>query len=178
MSHDFVEAALMRRAGYHVWLVADLIGSYEQQPPDLLAELQRDRRWCQGNLQNARLIAEPGLHRVHRAMFATGAMAYLSAPLWLCFVTLGTALWLSGSPMVGRLGTCCPASCVRCGPGRCACCSCRACWAWPPCCCKRRAAGLRRHRQPAAQRAAGNPDRPAAGADPHAGALAVRAWSR
>ncbi|NDP61046.1 glucans biosynthesis glucosyltransferase MdoH [Polaromonas sp.] len=102
MSHDFVEAALMRRAGYHVWLVADLIGSYEQQPPDLLAELQRDRRWCQGNLQNSRLIAEPGMHPVHRSMFATGAMAYLSAPLWLCFMTLGTALWLSGSPMVSN----------------------------------------------------------------------------
>ena len=102
MSHDFVEAALMRRAGYHVWLVSDLIGSYEQQPPDLLAELQRDRRWCQGNLQNSRLIAEPGMHPVHRSMFATGAMAYLSAPLWLCFMTLGTALWLSGSPMVSN----------------------------------------------------------------------------
>ena len=100
MSHDFVEAALMRRAGFHVWLVADLVGSYEQQPPDLLAELQRDRRWCQGNLQNSRLIAEPGIHPVHRSMFGTGAMAYLSAPLWLCFMTLGTALWLSGSPMV------------------------------------------------------------------------------
>ena len=100
MSHDFVEAALMRRAGYHVWLVADLVGSYEQQPPDLLSELQRDRRWCQGNLQNSRLIAEPGIHPVHRSMFGTGAMAYLSAPLWLCFLTLGTALWLSGTPMV------------------------------------------------------------------------------
>jgi membrane glycosyltransferase len=102
MSHDFVEAALMRRAGYHVWLVADLVGSYEQQPSDLLAELQRDRRWCQGNLQNSRLIAEPGIHPVHRSMFATGAMAYLSAPLWLGFMTLGTALWLSGSPMIAN----------------------------------------------------------------------------
>ena len=100
MSHDFVEAALMRRAGYHVWLVSDLVGSYEQQPPDLLAELQRDRRWCQGNLQNARLMAEPGIHRVHRAMFVTGTMAYVSAPLWLAFLTLGTALWLSGSSIV------------------------------------------------------------------------------
>ncbi len=100
MSHDFVEAALMRRAGYHVWLVSDLVGSYEQQPPDLLAELQRDRRWCQGNLQNSRLIAEPGIHRVHRAMFATGAMAYISAPIWLCFLSIGTALWLTGTPMV------------------------------------------------------------------------------
>jgi membrane glycosyltransferase len=100
MSHDFVEAALMRRAGYNVWLVSDLVGSYEQQPPDLLAELQRDRRWCQGNLQNARLMAEPGIHPVHRAMFVTGTMAYVSAPLWLAFLTLGTALWLSGSSLV------------------------------------------------------------------------------
>jgi len=102
MSHDFVEAALMRRAGYQVWLVADLVGSYEQQPPDLLAELQRDRRWCQGNLQNARLMAEPGLHSVHRAMFVTGTMAYVSAPLWLAFLTLGTALWLTGSSVVAH----------------------------------------------------------------------------
>jgi membrane glycosyltransferase len=106
MSHDFVEAALMRRAGYHVWLVNDLQGSYEQQPANLLDELQRDRRWCQGNLQNARLIAEPGLHGVHRAMLATGAMAYLSAPLWLCFVLVGTAAWLiGGHPVFGVAGT-------------------------------------------------------------------------
>ncbi len=96
LSHDFVEAALMRRAGWQVWLAADLPGSWEQQPPNLLAELQRDRRWCQGNLQNARLIAEPGLHRVHRAMLGTGAMSYLSAPLWLGFVGVGLVLWMTG----------------------------------------------------------------------------------
>jgi membrane glycosyltransferase len=99
LSHDFVEAALMRRAGYEVWLVHDLDGSYEQQPAHVLAELQRDRRWCQGNLQNARLLAEPGLRPVHRAMLATGAMAYLSAPLWLLYVVLGAALWLHDSDM-------------------------------------------------------------------------------
>jgi membrane glycosyltransferase len=103
MSHDFVEAALMRRAGYHVWLVNDLQGSYEQQPPNLLDELQRDRRWCQGNLQNARLITEPGLHGVHRAMLATGAMAYLSAPLWLGFVVLGAAHWLFSGRTIAAL---------------------------------------------------------------------------
>jgi membrane glycosyltransferase len=100
MSHDFVEAALMRRAGYEVWLVSDLAGSYEQQPPDLLSELQRDRRWCQGNLQNSRLVAEPGIHPVHRAMFLIGAMSYLSAPLWLAFMTFGTALWMTGAAIV------------------------------------------------------------------------------
>lgn len=103
LSHDFVEAALMRRAGWQVWLVPDLPGSWEQQPPHVLAELQRDRRWCQGNLQNARLIAEPGLHRVHRAMFATGAMSYLSAPLWLAFVALGVGLWMQGGHTMANL---------------------------------------------------------------------------
>ena len=103
LSHDFVEAALMRRAGWQVWLVPDLPGSWEQQPPHLLAELQRDRRWCQGNLMNARLIAEPGLHPVHRGMLGTGAMAYLSAPLWLAFVALGLWLWLEGAHVLQTL---------------------------------------------------------------------------
>jgi membrane glycosyltransferase len=95
LSHDFVEAALMRRAGHEVWLVPDLQGSWEQYPANLLEELQRDRRWCQGNLQNARLIAEPGLRPVHRAMLATGALSYLMAPVWLAFVALG--LWLEAA---------------------------------------------------------------------------------
>ncbi len=90
MSHDFIEAALMRRAGYHVWLVPDLGGSYEQVPPTLLAELQRDRRWCHGNLQNFRLFLEPGLHPVHRAMLLAGAFSYLAAPFWLAFTLLST----------------------------------------------------------------------------------------
>jgi membrane glycosyltransferase len=95
MSHDFVEAALMRRAGYEVWLV-DLPGSYEQQPPHLLDELQRDRRWCQGNLQNAQLIAEPGFQPVHRVMLASGALSYGASPLWLAFVVLGIVRWFAG----------------------------------------------------------------------------------
>lgn len=89
LSHDFVEAAMMSRAGYEVWLAPQLGGSWEQNPPHLLDELQRDRRWCQGNLQNARLIAEPGWRPVHRATFATAAFSYLVAPLWLAFLGLG-----------------------------------------------------------------------------------------
>lgn len=96
LSHDFVEAALMRRAGWEVWLLPEVEGSYEQPPPHLVDELQRDRRWCQGNLQNARLVAEPGLAGVHRAMFVTGAMSYLASPLWLAFVLLGVLPWVVG----------------------------------------------------------------------------------
>jgi membrane glycosyltransferase len=96
LSHDFVEAAMMRRAGYEVWLAPQLEGSWEQLPPNLLDELQRDRRWCQGNLQNAQLIAEPGWRPAHRAMFAVGALSYLMAPLWLLFVALGAAAGVVG----------------------------------------------------------------------------------
>ncbi|WP_205832925.1 glucans biosynthesis glucosyltransferase MdoH [Azohydromonas caseinilytica] len=88
LSHDFVEAALIRRAGYEVWLV-DLPGSFEQPPAHLLDELQRDRRWCQGNLQNVWLVAEPGFAPVHRAMFFSGALSYVASPLWLLFMVLG-----------------------------------------------------------------------------------------
>lgn len=92
MSHDFVEAALMRRAGWAVWMAYDLPGSYEEMPPTLLDELRRDQRWCQGNLQNFRLFLAQGLHPAHRAVFMTGVMAYLSAPLWFLFLLLSTAL--------------------------------------------------------------------------------------
>ncbi|MFT5532793.1 MAG: membrane glycosyltransferase [Burkholderiaceae bacterium] len=92
LSHDFVEAALMRRAGWAVWIAYDLPGSYEEMPPNLLDELKRDRRWCHGNLMNFRLFMAHGMHPVHRTVFATGVMAYLSAPLWLLFLALSTGM--------------------------------------------------------------------------------------
>lgn len=92
LSHDFVEAALMRRAGWGVWIAYDLPGSYEELPPNLLDELKRDRRWCHGNLMNFRLFLVKGMHPVHRAVFLTGVMSYLSAPLWFMFLALSTAL--------------------------------------------------------------------------------------
>ncbi|HXU67538.1 MAG TPA: glucans biosynthesis glucosyltransferase MdoH [Casimicrobiaceae bacterium] len=92
LSHDFVEAALMRRAGWGVWIAYDLGGSYEEMPPNLIDELSRDRRWCQGNLMNFRLFWMKGLHPAHRAVFMTGVLAYVSAPLWFLFLILSTAL--------------------------------------------------------------------------------------
>ncbi|QRX84765.1 glucans biosynthesis glucosyltransferase MdoH [Glaciimonas sp. PAMC28666] len=92
LSHDFVEAALMRRAGWGVWIAYDLAGSFEEMPPNLLDELKRDRRWCQGNLMNFRLFLARGMHGVHRAVFVTGVMAYISAPLWFGFLVLSTIL--------------------------------------------------------------------------------------
>jgi membrane glycosyltransferase len=92
LSHDFVEAALMRRAGWGVWIAYDLPGSYEEMPPNLIDELSRDRRWCQGNLMNFRLFWMQGLHPAHRAVFMTGVLAYLSALLWFMFLVVSTIL--------------------------------------------------------------------------------------
>ena len=91
LSHDFVESALMRRAGYGVWLAYDIEGSYEQLPPTLIDELVRDRRWCQGNLQHSRLIFTKGLFPAHRALFINGIMSYGSALLWLFFLMASSA---------------------------------------------------------------------------------------
>ena len=88
LSHDFVEAALMGRAGYEVWLALDLPGSYEESPPSLLDELKRDRRWCQGNLQHLRLLLANGIKIGHRAILAMGVMAYVSALFWAVFLLL------------------------------------------------------------------------------------------
>jgi len=86
LSHDFVESALMRRAGYGVWLAYELTGSFEQNPPSLIDELIRDRRWCQGNLQHGRLLFTRGFFPTHRALFINGIMSYGSALLWLLFL--------------------------------------------------------------------------------------------
>lgn len=91
LSHDFVEAALMRRAGWGVWLAYDLGGSYEEFPPTLMEELKRDRRWCQGNVQHLRLLFTKGIFPAHRGLFLAGAMAYVSGLLWFLFLALSTA---------------------------------------------------------------------------------------
>lgn len=90
LSHDFVEAALMRRAGWSVWLAHDLPGSYEEAPPTLLDELKRDRRWAQGNLQHVRLVFARGLNSAHRVVFVNGIMAYVSSLLWFVFLLLSS----------------------------------------------------------------------------------------
>ncbi|HEX5222055.1 MAG TPA: glucans biosynthesis glucosyltransferase MdoH [Verrucomicrobiae bacterium] len=91
LSHDFVEAALMRRAGWKVYLVTELGGSYEEVPASLVGHAARDRRWCQGNLQHARLLTMPGLNWISRIHLAMGVMAYAASPLWMLMLFLSTA---------------------------------------------------------------------------------------
>lgn len=92
LSHDFVEAALMRRAGWKVRMAPDLGGSWETSPPSLLDSAARDRRWAQGNIQHLAVIGTRGLAWPSRAHLAMGVMSYLSSPLWLLFITVGLVL--------------------------------------------------------------------------------------
>ena len=95
LSHDFVEAALLRRAGWEVWLAYDLEGSYEEIPPTLIDYAKRDRRWCQGNLQHLRLAMAQGFNALSRLHFSMGVMSYLASPLWLLFlIATGIAAYI------------------------------------------------------------------------------------
>ncbi|WP_239037005.1 glucans biosynthesis glucosyltransferase MdoH [Marinobacter sp. C7] len=92
MSHDFVEAAYMGRAGYEVWLEPGLGESFEESPPTLSDELVRDNRWAKGNLQHLWImLTAPGLRFAHRLAFLNGIMAYVASPLWLLFLICTTA---------------------------------------------------------------------------------------
>src|ERR1700677_3179793 len=92
LSHDFVEAALMRRGGWKVRMATDCGGSWEESPPSLIDVAIRDRRWAQGNLQHMKIIGASGLSFASRLHLGIGIMSYLSSPLWLLMLGIGFAL--------------------------------------------------------------------------------------
>lgn len=92
LSHDFVEAALMRRGGWATHMVPYLKGSYEEGPPTLTDLLVRDRRWCQGNLQHAKVVGSKGLHWVSRMHMLVGIGHYFTAPMWAMLMLIGIAI--------------------------------------------------------------------------------------
>lgn len=100
LSHDYVEAALLARAGWHVRLDDDLDGSYEEGPENIVDHAKRDRRWCQGNLQHARLLFAPGLRGWSRFVFLQGILAYLASVVWLGFLLASIAAPVFGPPVV------------------------------------------------------------------------------
>ncbi|WP_371171678.1 glucans biosynthesis glucosyltransferase MdoH [Aliiroseovarius sp. 2305UL8-7] len=94
-SHDFVEAALLRRAGWGVKILPDLDGSYEQAPETLVDYIQRDRRWCRGNMQHLRIMSASGLHPISRFHMFFNALGYLMSPIWLVLILIWTWYGLS-----------------------------------------------------------------------------------
>ena len=92
LSHDFVEAALLRRGGWAVHMAPGLGGSYEEGPPSLTDMLVRDRRWCQGNLQHGAVLPARGLHWISRLHLLVGIGHYFTAPMWAMLMLVGLAI--------------------------------------------------------------------------------------
>ena len=100
LSHDFVEAGLLRRAGWSVRFLPRLVGSYEETPPTLVDHVLRDRRWCRGNLQHLGLLGTRGLHALSRFHLFHGAVGYLLSPLWFLLLALWAAIGVSADRSV------------------------------------------------------------------------------
>lgn len=92
LSHDFVEAGLLRRAGWRVRFLPRVSGSFEETPGTLVDYVLRDRRWCRGNLQHLRLLGTAGLHPVSRFHLFHGAVSYLLSPAWFILLIVWSLL--------------------------------------------------------------------------------------
>ncbi|WP_045836298.1 glucans biosynthesis glucosyltransferase MdoH [Hyphomicrobium sp. 99] len=100
MSHDFVEAVLLQRAGYGVHMMPSLEGSYEGMPPNIIDVVARDRRWAQGNLQHLAIVSQPGLTPMGRLHLGMGAASYLISGVWALSLIVGVVLALQGQQMI------------------------------------------------------------------------------
>jgi membrane glycosyltransferase len=103
LSHDFVEAALLRRAGWGVRLLPEAVDSFEDTPETLPGYLRRDGRWCQGNMQHLRLLAVPGLHPVSRFHLLHGAVTYLASVWWMVLLGIWALPDFGHAPLMPAL---------------------------------------------------------------------------
>ena len=88
MSHDQVEATLMRRAGYEVRVLPVEAGSWEENPPTMLEFARRDLRWCLGNLQYLRILDIPALKIMSRFQLAWAILMFIGLPAWTLMIAL------------------------------------------------------------------------------------------
>ena len=123
LSHDQIEAALMRRAGYDVRVLPEEDLGWEENPPTLIEFIRRDQRWCQGTLQYGHFLFMPGMKLVSRFQLAFAMLMFLGSPAWIGLLVVGT-LALAASPIAGRFhpartpGTRCSPSFSSCGSRR------------------------------------------------------------
>ena len=100
LSHDFVEAVLLQRAGWGVHMMPSLEGSYEGMPPNIVDVVTRDRRWAQGNLQHLAIVSQPGLTTMGRVHLGMGAASYLISAVWAMSLLVGVILALQGQRII------------------------------------------------------------------------------
>jgi membrane glycosyltransferase len=90
LSHDQIEAVLMRAAGYHVRVLPQEDLGWEENPPTLLEFIRRDLRWCQGNMQYWQFFSLPGLKPVSRYQLLLAILMFIGSPAWIGLLVLGT----------------------------------------------------------------------------------------
>jgi membrane glycosyltransferase len=90
LSHDQVEAVLMRRAGYEVRVLPEENLGWEENPPTLVEFIRRDLRWCEGNMQYWPLLLLPGLRFVSRYQLLFAILMFLGSPAWIALLVLGS----------------------------------------------------------------------------------------
>ncbi|NWG24722.1 MAG: glucans biosynthesis glucosyltransferase MdoH [Pseudorhodoplanes sp.] len=90
LSHDQIEAVLMRRAGYEVRVMPEEDHSWEENPPTLIEFIRRDLRWCQGNMQYWYFLGLPGLKFVSRYQLVFALLMFLGSPAWIGMLIVGT----------------------------------------------------------------------------------------
>ncbi len=88
LSHDQVEATLMRKAGYEVRVLPMEGGSWEENPPTMLDFAMRDVRWCQGNMQYVKLLDLPGLLPMSRFQLLWAILMFVGIPAWTLMIAL------------------------------------------------------------------------------------------
>ena len=97
LSHDQVEATLMRRAGYEVRVLPEERGSWEENPPTMLEFARRDVRWCQGNMQYLKLLDLPGLYPMSRFQLVWAILMFIGIPAWTLMIALLPVARLEGA---------------------------------------------------------------------------------
>jgi membrane glycosyltransferase len=99
LSHDQIEAVLMRSAGYDVRVLPQEDLGWEENPPTLIEFIRRDLRWCQGNMQYWRFLLLPGIRPVSRYQLALAIVMFIGSPAWIGLFVLSTlAVACSGTP--------------------------------------------------------------------------------
>jgi membrane glycosyltransferase len=91
LSHDQIEAAMMRAAGWHVRVIPREDLGWESNPPTLLEFMRRDLRWCHGNMQYWRLLLLPNLTPVSRYQLVLAILMFIGSPAWIGLLVLAVA---------------------------------------------------------------------------------------
>jgi membrane glycosyltransferase len=101
LSHDQIEAALMRAGGYEVRVLPEENLGWEENPPTLIEFIRRDLRWCQGNMQYWRFLVRPGLTPVSRYQLGLAILMFIGSPAWMAILVSTVLLFFFTDPSVG-----------------------------------------------------------------------------